>query len=557
MNVRSLILGSCAFAMTVALLSSSSFAVVTYFDGFGDGDRNNDGILDALDADWNDNGTLGDMITPAEFPLSPWTEISAAENPSDTGIRWLHSRGWSGSVGDEGRDPKANIRIINDAAGALPDSTHPTYPVASLDTGYALGYDSKGRGSSITGFFGENVALGAEVGDQVKVSFDFRIWLSNSAGNDQTPPRVAALRFGLFQDTDNQIGMTNNFAGVDPVTGALAPAIWGTEGGHFRGDIGPVGAVEDRGWYTNVDLGRTDWAGDASFSAVDFDGTGARINEETNTFTSGGKFLEGSDNDFVAKTDELDPTFTALDVTRRYNLALTLERATAVSEGDTIKAIYTVIDKESGMTWTIEGTEGFGGTDPDQDGAQSDNWDYFGLRTTTPLTSISPNGDDYDFIMDNFMLETITAGDIGPDFSGDGNVDCVDVDGLVATIVAGTNDLTYDITGDTLVNNADLDEWLVQAGAVLNANGNPILAGDADLDGNVNGSDFLIWNNNKFTTTAAWCDGDFNADGNVNGGDFLIWNTNKFQSSDVSAVPEPASSFLILVGVALWGYRRK
>ena len=558
MSIRSMFRTLCLTVSAFIISSQFSFAVVTIFDGFGDGDLNNDGMsLQPIDADWNGNDMLGDAITPADLATT-WNEIDSVLDPMDTGIRWLHSRGWTGSVGQEGRDPKANIRILNDAAGSLPDSTHPTHPVASLDTGYALGYDSKGRGSSITGFFGQNIALGAEVGDQVKVSFDFRVWLSNSAGNAQTPPRIASLRFGLFQDTDQQIGMTNDFAGVDPVTGAFAPAVWGTEGGHFRGDFGPVGAVDDHGWYANVDLGQTDWAGDAQFAAVDFDGVGARINEETNTTISGGRFLEGSDNDFVARTDEMDPTFTALDVTKRYNLALTLERATAVTEADTIKAIFTVTDKESGMSWSIDGTEGFGGTDPEDDGFYSENWDYFGLRTTTPLTSISPDGDDYDFIMDNFMVETFTGSDIGPDFSGNGTVGCEDVDGLVAAIVAGANDPTYDITGDTLVNDADLDEWLVQAGAVLNTNGNPILPGDADLDGNVNGADFLVWNDNKFTTNPAWCAGDFDADGNVNGADFLIWNDNKFTSSDVSAVPEPAGmTFLATLVCALWLKRQR
>ena len=57
---------------------------------------------------------------------------------------------------------------------------------------------------------------------------------------------------------------------------------------------------------------------------------------------------------------------------------------------------------------------------------------------------------------------------------------------------------------------------------------------DANLDGFVDGLDFIEWNANKFTPVAEWCAGDFNADGFVDGLDFIIWNANKFQSSDAA-----------------------
>jgi hypothetical protein len=83
------------------------------------------------------------------------------------------------------------------------------------------------------------------------------------------------------------------------------------------------------------------------------------------------------------------------------------------------------------------------------------------------------------------------------------------------------------------VNLADRDAWLVEGGAQNPAQtgGNPFLLGDANLDGFVDGSDFGIWNANKFTANAAWCSGDFSADGFVDGSDFGVWNSNKFTSS--------------------------
>jgi hypothetical protein len=145
-----------------------------------------------------------------------------------------------------------------------------------------------------------------------------------------------------------------------------------------------------------------------------------------------------------------------------------------------------------------------------------------------------------------------TPNSIDGDFNDDGIYNCADVDALVADIAAGTNTIaTYDLDGNGSVTNSDLDAWLTEAGSVNLASGSAFLPGDANLDGTVNGADFLVWNANKFTTTAAWCHGDFNADGAVNGEDFLIWNATKFTSSDVTAVPEPTVWLALLLAAAI------
>jgi hypothetical protein len=78
---------------------------------------------------------------------------------------------------------------------------------------------------------------------------------------------------------------------------------------------------------------------------------------------------------------------------------------------------------------------------------------------------------------------------------------------------------TYDQinNSDGLVDRDDLMTWLGIAGVANLPSHDPFLMGDADLNGSVDGQDFLVWNNNKFTAAAAWCCGDFNADG------FLTW----------------------------------
>ena len=124
------------------------------------------------------------------------------------------------------------------------------------------------------------------------------------------------------------------------------------------------------------------------------------------------------------------------------------------------------------------------------------------------------------------------------DFDGDSRFTCADIDGLVEQVVNGSDDLHYDANDDGMVNAADVDAWLALAGAANLESENAYLPGDANLDGVVDGGDFVIWNANKFEDHSAWCRGDFTADGVVDGADFIVWNQNKFTTSDITAVPE-------------------
>jgi fibronectin-binding autotransporter adhesin len=166
----------------------------------------------------------------------------------------------------------------------------------------------------------------------------------------------------------------------------------------------------------------------------------------------------------------------------------------------------------------------------------------------------SPFGSDK-LVLTDFQGTASSSGD----FNNDGLFNCTDINSLVGQMVLGSNNPQFDMTGDGLVNQADLVQWRTIAGSINLASGNPYLPGDGNLDGVVDGSDFGIWNGNKFTTIAAWCSGDYSADGIVDGSDFGIWNGNKFTSSDggLAAVPEP-SGLLCIVGwaiVLIWRLR--
>ena len=143
---------------------------------------------------------------------------------------------------------------------------------------------------------------------------------------------------------------------------------------------------------------------------------------------------------------------------------------------------------------------------------------------------------------------------IDGDFNNDGFYDCADIDMLTGEIAGGGNNGDFDLTGDGNVDLADRDAWLAEAGAENLPSGNAYLLGDANLDGVVDGQDFIAWNGNKFTALSDWCGGDFNADGVVDGQDFIAWNGNKFTSADghTQAVPEPALPLGTWLLIAAW-----
>jgi hypothetical protein len=128
------------------------------------------------------------------------------------------------------------------------------------------------------------------------------------------------------------------------------------------------------------------------------------------------------------------------------------------------------------------------------------------------------------------------------DFDADGDCDIDDIDELVMAISTGSTDPKYDLDmSGTVAAPGDINAWLAQAGALNTPCGNPYKPGDFNLDGFVDGTDFGIFNANKFTSTGMWSEGDANADGFTDGTDFGVFNANKFTSS---CGPRPAGGDL-------------
>ena len=112
--------------------------------------------------------------------------------------------------------------------------------------------------------------------------------------------------------------------------------------------------------------------------------------------------------------------------------------------------------------------------------------------------------------------------------------------------------VTDDLHTLTVSLNAMLDE-VVQLRVLT------ILQGDFDGDGDVDGDDFLIWENNFPTITGALrFDGDANGDGAVDGNDFVLWQRNFILPAAIGQTPEPSSLVLLALGVTgVLGYRRR
>ena len=133
--------------------------------------------------------------------------------------------------------------------------------------------------------------------------------------------------------------------------------------------------------------------------------------------------------------------------------------------------------------------------------------------------------------------------------------------GLSAIILseAGDVSLSLDCNGDGIVSSDDLNCATTETiGSTLSEVG--LLAGDFDLNGNVEFADFLILSANFGQSETSYTDGDVDANGSVEFADFLSLSANFGESSAIaSTVPEPQSNcFLYAVAaLALWSRRRQ
>ena len=138
------------------------------------------------------------------------------------------------------------------------------------------------------------------------------------------------------------------------------------------------------------------------------------------------------------------------------------------------------------------------------------------------------------------------------DFNASGFCNVGDLDLLTIDIVEGNNDPRFDMNGDELVDEHDVDIWLLDA-ALLNGFDSAYLRGDADLDGSVNAVDLMTVGLNWRGSVLGWSNADFTLDGVINAHDLneLAKNWQKTIPRRPAAVPEPMSFLLMFFGVGV------
>ena len=181
-------------------------------------------------------------------------------------------------------------------------------------------------------------------------------------------------------------------------------------------------------------------------------------------------------------------------------------------------------------------------------GADANGDGYIDTRDMLDLGAFLVDGGAAQSTLDDYCDMVYRRGDIDQN----GISEAADIAALRALF--GTDDWFSDLNVDGTTDEIDLD---ILISTIFGS-----LPGDANLDGLVDGTDFQIWNANKFQTGTGWGTADFNFDGVADGRDLLIWNQHKFESgvscsdrltmSNVPSVPEPAGWLLLSLALPFW-----
>jgi hypothetical protein len=149
-----------------------------------------------------------------------------------------------------------------------------------------------------------------------------------------------------------------------------------------------------------------------------------------------------------------------------------------------------------------------------------------------------------DLYLDNVSAIVLLPGD----FNENGSFDAADLDDLTRQSASRGNPSRYDLTGDALVNNADVNHWATKLLKTW--------IGDANLDGEFNSGDLvqvLAAGTYEADIASVWSTGDFNGDGRTNSSDLVAALADGGYEVGprpaVANVPEPCGAVLIVAGI--------
>jgi hypothetical protein len=148
------------------------------------------------------------------------------------------------------------------------------------------------------------------------------------------------------------------------------------------------------------------------------------------------------------------------------------------------------------------------------------------------------------------------AGGLLGDFNSNGVLDAGDIDQLTTQSAGGTNPGAFDLNGDALVNQADVQVWVRD---LFNS-----WIGDANLDGQFTSSDLvsvLASGTYEANLPSVWTTGDFTGDGRTTSSDLVAaladGGYEMGPRAAVAAVPEPSAFGLLLASGLLIAARAR
>ncbi len=197
------------------------------------------------------------------------------------------------------------------------------------------------------------------------------------------------------------------------------------------------------------------------------------------------------------------------------------------------------------------------GTDGSQHVAFADTISGLSAIGTVRPAFAARTGGAYDnYEIDNFLM-TGAATTLPGDYNMDGVVDTADIDLQAVAMKTPTQDLaTFDENGDGTINELDRTIWVTDHAKTW--------YGDANFDGVFSTDDLVaVFAAGKYETggMAVWAEGDWTGDMVFDSGDLVAaFSDGGFELGPrpaVSAVPEPSSVVLLLLGCLAMIRRRK
>jgi hypothetical protein len=454
--------GICiTIAVTLSANVRSASAVVKIFDGFGDADRNNDGAITGYDTDLNDSGTFNDATADAALITRGITEVTAATDPSDVGIVWSGTRSFDTTQNLS----KSKLRIFND-----------NVPIGSEDSsqifnhGLALGVESRGGGSSFMGRFGQSITLGTATNDKVVISLNFRSWAESNAPT--TAPQINEIRWGVYQDTDHELGQTAAVGSGLVSAPPGATVMWGRDDGNWFAN--QPGAEGDKGIYVSNEFGSNLAA--PTNARIKWEYNVAGINGTSPTGSnSNGRILEGGGVTDIAGTGG----DTATIASPTTNGPGGIFNDTALAPHLLSMTITRLANGLANVAYSIDGnvvlSDDIKSTDTGYNVLQPIpfSYDYVAFRNTA----------DYDYAIDDFKVEVLgsNAGVPG-DYNNDGTVNAADY----VLWRKGTGPLANEVADVGTISAADYTEWRARFG-------NPSAGSGASLAGGAVPEPATVW----------------------------------------------------------------